>query len=487
MGKSIFRNTIFKVLLNLCNIIIPVLVGPYITRVLDKDVYGIYNATNASFFIFLTIGAFGIYNYGLREISRVRDDKEMTAKLFNELLVISLISNALISVIYVAYALLTTTGTTTLLYGLFAIQFIGNAVYIEWVNEAMENYRFITLKTIIIRLLYVAAIFIFVRKGTDLLPYTLIMSLTYTLNCLASFLYVSRSIRISFRGLHLLQHIKPLIMVFIIMNVNMLYTQTDKIMLGAFVNDVEVSVYQIPHYIMGMINSLAVAVAAVSIPRLSHVLHTEGFGAFRDLHQTVSHSFLFMLFPACMGVFCLSREVIVLYGSTKYLECVLPMALFALTYIPSAYSYLLGDVFLFLTGYERMLAFFNFIGGGINVLLNFVLIALGRFNALTAVATLFIAYTAVGIICYLYIRLHLKIRVTLVDRTILRYFLLSLSFLPIVWLIKQLQFGPLFTSAIAILVCGTLYCGVLILVKDSNMQLILNKVFRPVKQLLHKK
>lgn len=176
-----------------------------------------------------------------------------------------------------------------------------------------------------------------------------------------------------------------------------------------------------------------------------------------------------------------------LYGSTKYLECVLPMTLFALTYIPSAYSYLLGDIFLFLTGHERILAFFNFIGGGINVLLNFVLIGLDRFNALTAVATLFIAYTAVGIICYLYIRFQLKIRVTLVDRTILRYFLLSLSFIPIVWLIKLLQFGPLLTSAIAILVCGSLYCGILILVKDSNMQLILNKVFRPVKRLLHKK
>lgn len=301
--KSIFRNTVFKLLLNICNIIVPILVGPYITRVLDKEVYGTYNAANAAFAIFLSIGSLGLYNYGMREISRVRDNKAAADKLFSELLVISLISNAVVSAVYIAYALLTTAGTITLLYVLFAIQFVGNAVYIEWVNEALENYRFITVKTVIVRALYVAAMFLFVRKGSDLLPYTLILSLTYTVNCLASFFYVSRKIRISFHGLRLLPHLRPLLIVFIIMNVSVLFTQIDKIMLGHFVGEVAVSVYQIPHYIMSMIYSLAVAVAAVSMPRLSNVLHAEGPDAFLRLHRNVSRSFLFLLFPACVGVF----------------------------------------------------------------------------------------------------------------------------------------------------------------------------------------
>ena len=44
--------------------------------------------------------------------------------------------------------------------------------------------RFITVKTVIVRALYVAAMFLFVRKGSDLLPYTLILSLTYTEMCI---------------------------------------------------------------------------------------------------------------------------------------------------------------------------------------------------------------------------------------------------------------------------------------------------------------
>lgn len=476
MEKSIFRNTIYKVLLNVCNIIIPVLVGPYITRVLDKDVYGIYNSTNATFSVFLIVGAFGIYNYGLREISRVRDNKEKTQKLFNELLIISLISNAIVSGVYIAYALMTTTGYTTLLYGLFAIQFVGNAVYIEWINEAMENYSFITLKTVIIRLIYVAAIFLFIRKGSDLIPYTLIMSLSYTLNCVVSFVYVIQKVPLCFKGLDLKQHLKPLFIVFVIMNVTILYTQSDKIMLGTYVSDVEVSVYQIPHYIMGMINSLAVAVAAVSIPRLSHVLHNQGERDFLNLHRTISHSFLFMLFPACMGVLVLSKEIILLYGSEKYLECVIPMALFSLVFIPNAYSYLYGDTFLFITGHERTLAFFHFIGGMTNVTLNFLLIKMDKFNASTSIITLTIAFTLVALICYLYIRLYLKVRVCVLDKTIVRYILLSLSFIPIAWAIKLLELGTVLTAGLTMLSCGTVYIGVLALCKDDNIQIIGRKL-----------
>lgn len=485
--KSIFRNTVFKLLLNICNIIVPILVGPYITRVLDKEVYGTYNAANAAFAIFLSIGSLGLYNYGMREISRVRDNKAAADKLFSELLVISLISNVVVSAVYIAYALLTTTGTTTLLYVLFAIQFIGNAVYIEWVNEAMENYRFITVKTVVIRALYVAAMFLFVRKGSDLLPYTLILSLTYTVNCLASFFYVSRKIRISFRGLRLLPHLRPLLIVFIIMNVSVLFTQIDKIMLGYFVGEVAVSVYQIPHYIMSMIYSLAVAVAAVSMPRLSNVLHAEGPDAFLRLHRNVSRSFLFLLFPACVGVFVLAREIILLYGSAKYLECVLPIALFAIAYIPIAYTYLFGDVFLYIAGYERILALFHLGGGVTNVALNFLLIGLGKFTVETAIATLAVAFGVVTAACTLFIRFRLKVPCRLLDRYTVRYLLLSLTFLPLALLIKQLHWGTAGTAALTVAVCAGVYIGTLILLKDQTVMALLGRCRGPVTRLLRKK
>ena len=65
----------------------------------------------------------------------------------------SLLTNLIICLIYIAYALLSSTGITRTLYLIMIIQFFSNAVYVEFVNEALDNYKFITIKSIIIKII----------------------------------------------------------------------------------------------------------------------------------------------------------------------------------------------------------------------------------------------------------------------------------------------------------------------------------------------
>ena len=68
--KSLARNGIYKALLNIFNLVVPLLVGPYVTGLLNEELYGIYNRVYTEYSIFLALASFGIYNYGVREISR---------------------------------------------------------------------------------------------------------------------------------------------------------------------------------------------------------------------------------------------------------------------------------------------------------------------------------------------------------------------------------------------------------------------------------
>ena len=101
--KSLARNGIYKALLNIFNLVVPLLVGPYVTGLLNEELYGIYNRVYTEYSIFLALASFGIYNYGVREISRVRNDPVATNKLFTSLFLICIVSNGAAMLVYVAY------------------------------------------------------------------------------------------------------------------------------------------------------------------------------------------------------------------------------------------------------------------------------------------------------------------------------------------------------------------------------------------------
>ena len=145
MQKTLFKNTIYKALLSFANIVIPLLVGPYIVKLLNVELYGTYNKVYADFQFFLTFASFGIYTYGIREISKIRDNKEKVSKLLSNLFLLSLLSNICVGLIYFIYAKLISSGITYTLYLIMLIQIVGNIFYIEFVNEALENYQFITM------------------------------------------------------------------------------------------------------------------------------------------------------------------------------------------------------------------------------------------------------------------------------------------------------------------------------------------------------
>ena len=151
--KSLFKNSIYKSLLSIANIAIPIIIGPYITKLLDIDLYGAYNKVYAEFQIFLIFATFGIYTFGVREISKIRNDEQKIANLFTNLFILGLITNLTVGIIYVIYALLSSNGITTQIYMVFIIQIVANMFYIEFLNEALENYKFITIKTLIVKIL----------------------------------------------------------------------------------------------------------------------------------------------------------------------------------------------------------------------------------------------------------------------------------------------------------------------------------------------
>lgn len=374
MAKNIKANAFASVMVKVFNILFPLITGPYLARILSKEAYGDFNVANSVMGLFLPFAAFGVYSYGIRSISRVKNNIENINKIFSILFIISLLSSVSAGIMYLIYMFFYVSSNMYILYFSLSIQIFTQFVYIEWMNEAFENYGFILFKTLFVRILMLCSIFLFVKKAEDIINYALILSLTNLINYLISFIYIKTKVKfVKFKFKEIIFHIKPLIGMLILSNSYLLYTTLDRLVLSMLGAKIQVTYYSFSLSISQLITSVVYSIIIVSLPRLSFYYGTEDEKNYTSLLNRVTKSFFFIVIPMGIGLACVSTEAIFIYAGTKYLESAFILMLFSLRIVLWSLDQSLSMEVLFVRGYEKYITIFYFIGGFLNLFLNFIL------------------------------------------------------------------------------------------------------------------
>ena len=473
--NTLFKNTIYKSMLSMVNIVVPLIIGPYILRLLDVELYGLYNRIFADFQMFLAFASFGVYTLGVREISKIRNDKEKVSKLFTNLFVISLASNALVLLIYIIFSITTSSGLARTLYLVMTIQIIANMFYVEFVNEALENFKFITIKSIIVKLIYFLAILLAVRNPKDIVIYAVIVSLTNFLNNIISFIYAKKRIKFNFSEIHVKKYLKPLVAVLIISNVDLLYSQLDRVMLGKYVNNVSVTVYYTAYYLVSTLSAIPYAIINVSIPRLSYLLKNEGKEVYEEKLNNSISSLLFIIVPMCIGVLVLAKEAITIYAGEKYLMVIVPLMIACISRIFISLESVMNNLIMYPNNREDRILKVSLICGASNLIINYLLVYFKVFNPTTALASTGLIEFIVFIIHYIYAKKNMNINVSVFSKRNIVYIILSLLFIPISLIIRCFKLNFYINMIIIMIVCMAMYFIVLYLKKDNNLMFILSK------------
>lgn len=473
--NTLFKNTIYKSMLSMVNIVVPLVIGPYIMRLLDVDLYGLYNRVFADFQMFLAFASFGVYTLGVREISKIRNDKEKVSKLFTNLFVISFLSNMLVLIIYLIFSLITSTGLAKVLYLVMSIQIIANVFYVEFVNEALENYKFITIKSIIVKIIYFLAILLAVRNPHDIVIYAVIVSLTNFLNNIISFIYAKHRISFDFSKIQIKKYIKPLIAVLVITNADLLYSQLDRVMLGRYVSGVSVTVYYTAYYLISTLSAIPYSIINVSIPRLSYLLKNEGKEIYEEKLNNSISSLIFIIVPMCLGVFVLSKEAIILYAGKKYLMAIVPLMIACITRIFISLESVMNNLLMYPNNREDRILKVSLTCGISNLIINYLLVLFKIFSPLTALATTGLVELTIFIIHYTYARKKMNIDVRVFSKKNMTYILLSLLFIPISLIIRSLKLNFYINIIVIVIICSLMYFIVLYIKKDNNLLFILDK------------
>lgn len=485
MAKSIAKNSFYNFTLKFFRLIVPVIVGSYVVHTLDQQLYAEFLSASTWLDFALIFGVFGVTTYGIREGARVRDNKEQAQRLFSSLFTINLLTNGIVMVIYAAIVLFSMQSMTRTIYLVLGFKVLANIFLVEWLNEAMENYRFITIKTIVVRIIYALLIFALIRKPEDVVNYCWVIILTDLLNNLASFVYISRKIPISFRNIEIAKHIPPLISMLLISNVNILYTQLDKILLDRTVGSLAVSMYRIPQDITNTIFNLLVSVVMVAVPRLAYYRGNNQQGEYDKLLDRSYHSFMLIVFPACMGFACLAKEIIRLYSGEGYDAAIPVLVIFAIRTIESSVYAVCANQIFFVYNQEKYLVRILLLCGLLNAGLDALMIAVGHYTPVMAVLTTLLSEIVLMSILFWYVQKRLRIPFRFFTRANVKYMLLSLCFIPITLLVHQFHFaeklsselmGTILNAGIIMAICIPFYFGALLLLKDETMCFLTQKV-----------
>ena len=264
--KSLKKNIIYSSILTAANYIFPLVTYPYVSRVLGVDNIGVCNFVDSVINYFILFSMLGISTVGIREISQARNDRTRLNKTFSRLFTINTISTSIVLI-----ALLISTFTVpqlkenSHLMWIGVLKLVSNYLLIEWLYKGLEEFKYITSRTVLVKCLYVVAVFLFIKSPEDTTRYYMLLTLMITGNALINIVHSRKYVNYSLT----LEKSSPLVKSIIILGIyaflTSMYTTFNVVYLGFECGDTEVGYYATSTKIYRMILSIFTAVTGVMI------------------------------------------------------------------------------------------------------------------------------------------------------------------------------------------------------------------------------
>lgn len=323
---GIKKNFLYNSILTTANYIFPILVFPYVSRVLGVTNIGICNFVDSIVQNFILVSMLGIPIVGIREIVVARRDRIKLNQTFSSIFYI----NAVLTAVAVAILLC----CTYLIDDLFeykklmyvgVFKLIANFLMIEWFFKGLENFKYITIRSVAVRSIYVISVFIFVKTSDDYIIYYILTCSVFVVNAITNLLYSRRFVSLTFHAIPFKVIAKPIGILGIYMIFTSFYTSFNVSFLGIETDTTEVGYFTTASKIYAIILALFSAFTSVMLPRMTDILADEDFAKFKGLLAKCCRLFYSIIIPvACFGLLY-AEDIIMLIAGPGYSGAVLPM------------------------------------------------------------------------------------------------------------------------------------------------------------------
>ena len=328
---KVIKNYLYNLSYQILIIILPVITIPYVTRIFTSEDLGNYGFYNSIVSYFALFSMLGIGIYGTKQIAAAND----VSSTFWNIYAIQLISSVLaISVYLIAiFSIPQMGGVIPLMVGVVLFERMFD---ISWLFSGKEDFKKITLRNTVVRLVGVISIFTFIESSDDLYLYIFLIVTINFLGQLVMWVPAKKFIkRPSFNTKIMKKNLHPIVLLFLPQVAISLYVVLDRTLLGLLGSYSDVGIYEQGQKLTSILITVVTSLGVVMLPRVANLLSERRE---EEAQNMVKFSFILynlIIFPMIFGLIAVNEVFVKLFLGQNFqdVKYVLYIIVFNLMFI----------------------------------------------------------------------------------------------------------------------------------------------------------
>lgn len=371
------ENFVYNFLLTGSNLLFPLLTFPYLSRVLGANGLGICNFITSYSQNFIIVAALGLPVYGSREIAKLGDNKPKRSKLFFELITIHLFFTCFLLFIYIAsifmyaeirdYKSLALLGGSLILFNVFSI---------EWLFVGLSDFKYITLRSLLIKVFSVIAIFLLVKSKEDFTILFIIIVCTAFLTVLVNIFHarnhITTRIILTYKGIKL--HLKSIFILGGYMVLTSIYSVLPATLLGFLSTKSAVGYYYGANQIIRIVISVFASLITVMAPRMNQIFEQQGKKEYLTLVHKSLHIVISLGIPITFFIFLLADPIVMLLAGKNFINSIIVIKIMAPIILIVAFAQVFVLLILSVNRKDNQMVLLSIIGMVISLSINLIFI-----------------------------------------------------------------------------------------------------------------
>ena len=391
MSNSVKTNYILNLINTGTQMLLPLITFPYACRIIEPDGIGQVNFFSSIISYISLFTCLGIPMYAVREIAKDRNDAIMMSRTAIEILLL----HALLSLIgyLIVFILCLTTPQIKediTLFLILSLTIFFTAIGCEWFYQGIEDFKYITIRGLIVKIASVILLFLLVKTKEDLWLYGVYSVFGILGGNIFNFFRLRKYIHkenIIFSNLDILKHVKPVLQIFSFNVVTSVYLQLNPILLGFIKGALAVGYFTAATKIMSVIMKLSSCLGVVMMPRTSHLISEHREVEFNSLIQKSYDFTIAICLPLTCGLFVTAPNLIKVLCGQEFIPATFASQIIAPIILMVGISNVMGIQVLYPKGKIKTVMHCCLIGAIVDLLLCIILIPLFSYNG-TAIAYL---------------------------------------------------------------------------------------------------
>lgn len=331
---NIKRNLAYSTILTMSTYLVPLILFPYISRVLGIEGIGRIDTVDNMMDYCILFSMMGLTTVGVREIAKNKDNPESLSQTFTDLFALNLCSTALIAIVFCTIVCLSPRlQDYGVLLPIGLCKLIANLFWIEWLYTGLEEFRYITLRSLALRTLFVISVFLLVRSQTDAAVYYALFAGITIGNALCNWYHKRTFLHWNLRRANLRHYVVPFFMLGFFAMLSAVYTKLSLPVLSFLTDDQEAGSYATATRVYQVIIALVGTLTGVMIPRMSVLMKEGRFELVREYADTAFRLLFLFSFPLICFVELFAPDIIHLFAGPGFDNAVLPMRIVMLQLI----------------------------------------------------------------------------------------------------------------------------------------------------------